>query len=140
MQALDLLGRDHGPGDQAATFERAGELGLAPGELQVAVDLDLVERGLEEEIERVRQLHRSPVECVVEVVGDDQPPLPLAEDVELDHVDTVLDRHVEALGGVAGDDRVGALVSDTPVGEGALWLVLGRLSSLLGLGRHGGAD
>ena len=69
VQALDLLGRDHGPGDQAATFERAGELGLAPGELQVAVDLDLVERGLEEEIERVRQLHRSPVECVVEVVG-----------------------------------------------------------------------
>ena len=113
------------------------------GKTEFEVDVRVVaatNKNLEEEIERVRQLHRPPAECVVEVVGDDQPALPLAEDVELDHVDAVLDRHVEALGGVAGDDRVCALVSDAPVGEGALGLVLGRLSSLLGLGRHGGAD
>ena len=43
-EARDLHRRDHRPVDQAVAGQRAGQLGLAAGKLQVAVDLDLVER------------------------------------------------------------------------------------------------
>ncbi len=82
--------------------ERApAELGLTAGELQVAVDLDLVERRLQEEVEGLGQVHRLARQRVVVVVGDDQPALLLPEDVELDHVDADLDRRVEAPGRVS---------------------------------------
>ena len=48
---------------------------------------------------------------VLEVVGQQQLALVL-EDVELDHVDAVLQRGVEGGGGVARHDQVRALVAD----------------------------
>ena len=43
------------------------------------------------------------------IVGDHQPPLAVPEHVDLDHVDTLLDRGDEAVDRVPEGDRVGTL-------------------------------
>jgi hypothetical protein len=96
-------------------LEGPGELGLAARELQVAVDLDPVERRLAERVQRLRQRQCPAGQRVVVVVGDDEVALAGAQHVELDHVDADVDRGLEALDGVPLDDVVGALVPDSPV-------------------------
>ena len=117
---MHLHRRDHRPLDQVALAESVDQLLLPAGQLQVEVDLDPVERRLEEGVERLGQLQRRPARRVLPVMGDDQG-APLLErqvrvrqpdHVELDRVDAGLDCGVEALHRVAGRDQVGPLVAD----------------------------
>jgi hypothetical protein len=115
LQARGLHRRDHRSFHQPPAGERAGQLGLPARQLQVAVDLDLIEGRLEEGVQHLGQVQGAAGERVSGVVGDDETALAVAQDVELDHVDAVLDGRVEALEGVALGDRVSPLVADAAV-------------------------
>jgi hypothetical protein len=117
---VHLHRRDHRSVDQIALAQCLDQLLLAAGQLDVEVDLDPLERRLEEGVEGLGQGQRSAAPGIGPVVGDDQR-RPLLErqvrvrqpeDVELDRVDAGLDRGAEALQRVAGDDQVGPLVAD----------------------------
>ena len=109
--------------------ERRHDLVLAPGDLQVAVDLDLVERRPREGVEHLVEGERVAARGVTPVVGDQEraaprPPAPpprgasravgelraRAKHVQLDHLDARRHRRLEALEGVPRPDRVGSLV------------------------------
>ena len=71
-QAPDLHRRDHRARRQVALAQRRDDLVLAPGELQVAVDLDAVERRPRERVERLGERQRVAAARVGPVVGDEQ--------------------------------------------------------------------
>jgi hypothetical protein len=104
--------------------QQVDDLVLAAAQLQVEVQLDLLERGRREGLERLRQGQRGAAGGVAPVVGDDQRAalggrqariaVRGPEDVELDRRDAGLDRRREALECVAGPDPVRALMADQP--------------------------
>ena len=116
-----------------ALAKRGHHLVLAPGDLQVAVDLDPVERRAREGVEHRVEGQRLAPSRVAPVVGDQERapgrrrrpgrrPAPVAavaevgaraQHVQLDHLRARGDRRLEALEGVPGPDRVGALVADS---------------------------
>ena len=131
LEARHLHRRDRRPPDQSRASKRRDHLVLAPGELQVAVDLDPVERRAGEGIERLIEGERIAASGITPVMGDDQrrspgvdrpggrgAPITVGElgpgpqHVELDHLDPGDDGGLEALERVPGPDRVGALVAD----------------------------
>ncbi len=121
-ERVQLHRRDHRPADQVALLQSRDDLLLAARQLDVDVDLDSVERRLEEGVERFAKGQRLAPFGVSPVVGDDQLGSLLErqvgvaqpEHVELDRVDAVLDRGMEALDRVSGRDQVSALVADQP--------------------------
>ena len=107
---------------RSLTWVAAIVLLLAPRELQVAVDLDPIERWPREGVERLVEGEARARGGVVPVVGDDErraigrgqlrSAVAEPENVELDHVDADLDRALEAGDRVALDQGGGALVAD----------------------------
>ncbi len=100
---------------EAGLAQRVEHAQLVAGELDVDIELDAGEGRASEVLERLLEGDRRALARVLVVVRDEQAPAAvgvLAEHVQLDHVDAVAQRGVEARERVAGLDVRGALVAD----------------------------
>ena len=113
---VETIARSASPDRSSASTTRR----LVARQLQVHDELQLRVCGRGEVIERLLEREGRPLGRILVVVGEDQPVRlwlrgrALGQHVELDHVDPVRERGIEAGERVAGLDQVRTLVADAP--------------------------